>query len=74
MIQEELIGFESLKDIHSRVTLTKVINRLLTKYNIAYQVILITTDNISNNRMIIIEINRYLEEAFTNICFLDRQI
>ena len=74
MIQEELIGFESLKDIHSRVTLTKVINRLLIKYNIAYQVILIITNNTSNNRMIIIEINRYLEEAFTNICFLDRQI
>ena len=72
MIQEELIRFKSLKDIHSRVTLTKVVNRLLTKYNIAHQVILITTNNTSNNRMIIIEINRYLEEAFTNIRFLDR--
>ena len=74
MIQEELIRFESLKDIYSRVTLTKVVNRLLTKYNIAYQVILITTDNTSNNRTIMTEINRYLEEAFTNIRFLDRQI
>jgi hypothetical protein len=36
MIQEELIGFKSLKDIYSGVTLAKVINRLLTKYNIAY--------------------------------------
>jgi hypothetical protein len=36
MIQEELIGFESLKDIYSGVALTEVINRLLTKYNIAY--------------------------------------
>ena len=72
MIQEELIRFKSLKDIYSRVTLTKVINRLLIKYNIAYQIILIITNNISNNRIIIIEINRYLEEAFTNIYFLNR--
>ena len=72
MIQEELIRFKSLKDIYSRVTLTKVINRLLIKYNIAYQIILIITNNISNNRIIIIEINRYLEEVFTNIYFLDR--
>ena len=72
MIQEELIRFKSLKDIYSRVTLPKVINRLLIKYNIAYQVILIITNNTSNNRIIIIEINRYLEEAFTNIYFLNR--
>ena len=72
MIQEELIRFKSLKDIYSRVTLTKVINRLLIKYNITYQVILIITNNISNNKIIIIEINRYLEEAFTNIYFLNR--
>ena len=74
MIQEELIRFESLKDIHSRVTLTEVVNGLLTKYNIAYQVISIITDNVSNNRTIMTEINGYLEEAFTNIRFLDRQI
>jgi hypothetical protein len=47
---------------------------LLTKYNIAHQVILITTDNASNNGTMMTEINGYLEEAFTNTRFLDRQI
>ena len=74
MLQEELLGFKSLKDIYSRAALAKVVNKLLTRYNIAYRIILITINNTSNNRTIIIEINRFLEEAFANICFLDRQI
>jgi hypothetical protein len=74
MIQEELIGFESLKDIHSGVALAEVVNGLLTKYNIAHQVISITTDNASNNGTMMTEINGYLEEAFTNTRFLDGQI
>ena len=36
MLQEELLGFESLKDIHSRAALAKVVNELLTRYNIAH--------------------------------------
>ena len=73
-LHEELIGFENLKDVHSGVALAKVVNDILSKYNLIGRVISITTDNASNNNTMVVEMNEHLEDAFENNRFLDGQI
>ena len=74
ILQEELIGFESLKDVHSGVALATVVNDLMQKYNLMGRVISITTDNTTNNSTMMTEINEYLEDALSNARFLDGTI
>jgi hypothetical protein len=73
-LQEELIGFESLQDVHSGAALASVVNELLKKYCIEHRVVSITTDNARNNGTMMTQINEYLEEAFANTRFLDGKI
>lgn len=71
---EELIGFESLKHIHSGAALATVVNDLISKFHLTGRVISITTDNASSNGTMIEEINQYLDDAFRSNCFLDSRI
>jgi hypothetical protein len=69
-----LIRFEYLKDIYTSVELAKVINNIFSKYKLQGRVISITTNNVSNNRIIIIEINEILIEALDASRILDSQV
>jgi hypothetical protein len=60
---EELIGFESLKNIHSGFELAKVVNGIITKFSLQDRVISVTTDNASNNSTLLLELNSFLESA-----------
>ena len=59
-----MIGFKSLEDVYSRAILIKVVNTILTKYKLTSRVIIIIFDNASLNRVIVLEINKYLEDTF----------
>jgi hypothetical protein len=74
VLQEELIGFENLRSVHSGQALATVVNDLLTNLKLTGRVISITTDNASNNHTMIDEINSYLEDALENDRFLDGKI
>ena len=69
-----MISFKNLYNIYSRVILSKIINNLISRFNLTSRVILIITNNISNNIIIIIDINSYLKEVLANSYFLDRII
>lgn len=71
---EELIGFESLEDVHSGAVLAKVVNTVLAEYKLTGRVITITSDNASSNGVMVSEINKHLEDAFQNRRFLDGTI
>jgi hypothetical protein len=58
-----LIRFEYLKDVYTSIELAKVINNMFSKYKLQGRVISITTNNTSNNEIIIVEINEILVEA-----------
>jgi hypothetical protein len=58
-----LIRFEYLKDIYTSIELAKVINNIFSKYKLQSRVTSITTNNTSNNEIIITEINEILTEA-----------
>jgi hypothetical protein len=68
---EELIGFESLKDVHSGIALAEVVNNTCSQFKLTGQVISITTDNASNNGIIVSQINQYLADALQSQRFLD---
>ena len=61
---KELISFKSLEDVYSRAILIKVVNTILIKYKLTSRVIIIISDNASLNRVIVLEINKYLEDTF----------
>jgi hypothetical protein len=46
---EELIGFESLTDVHSGVALAEVVNKVCAQFKLTGRVISVTTDNATNN-------------------------
>jgi len=71
---EELIGFESLEDVHSGAVLAKVVNTVLAEYKLTGRVITITSDNASSNGVMVSEINKHLEDAFQNRRFLNSTI
>jgi hypothetical protein len=71
---EELIGFESLKQVHSGKELAKIVNKVIATFDLTGRVISITTDNASNNGTMLDSINSYLEEAFDNDRFLGGKI
>jgi hypothetical protein len=58
-----LIRFEHLKDVYTSVELAKVINNMFSKHKLQGRVTSITTNNASNNRIMITEINEILVEA-----------
>ena len=75
MLTKELISFKNLYNVYSRAILSKVINNLISRFNLTSRVILIITNNVSNNIIIIIiEINSYLKEVLANSRFLDGTI
>ena len=74
MLIKQLIRFKNLCDIYSREALAKVVNNMIKKFNLIGRIILITTNNTRLNNIIIVTINKYLEEAFENHRFLDRQV
>jgi hypothetical protein len=69
-----LIRFEYLKDVYTSVELAKVINNVFSKYKLQGRVTSITTDNASNNRTMITEINEILIEALDAGRILDSQV
>jgi hypothetical protein len=69
-----LIRFEYLKDIYTSVELAKVINNIFSKYKLQGRVTSITTNNTSNNRIMIVEINEILVEALDAGRILDSQV
>jgi hypothetical protein len=69
-----LIRFEYLKDIYTSIELAKIINNIFSKYKLQGRVISITTNNTSNNRIMITEINEILTEALDASRILDSQI
>jgi nicotinamide mononucleotide adenylyltransferase len=69
-----LIRFEYLKDVYTSIELAKVINNMFSKYKLQGRVTLITTDNTSNNRIMITEINEILTEALDAGQILDSQV
>jgi hypothetical protein len=69
-----LIRFEHLKDIYTSVELAKVINNIFSKYKLQGRVTSITTNNTSNNRTMITEINEILTEALDAGRILDSQV
>jgi hypothetical protein len=69
-----LIRFEYLKDIYTSVELAKIINNIFSKYKLQGRVTSITTNNTSNNRIMITEINEILVEALDAGRILDSQV
>jgi hypothetical protein len=69
-----LIRFEHLKDIYTSVELAKVINNVFSKYKLQGRVTSITTNNTSNNEIMITEINEILIEALDTSRILDSQV
>src|ERR1700684_1913945 len=74
VLHERLIGFESLKEIHSGEVLAQVMNSVIKKYNLQGRIISITTDNASNNSTMLNHINRCLAEALDKDRFLGGKI
>jgi hypothetical protein len=72
--REVLIRFEYLKDIYTSIELAKVINNIFSKYKLQGRVTSITTNNTSNNRIMITEINEILVEALDASRILDSQV
>jgi hypothetical protein len=74
VLVEELIGFESLKEVHTGIALAKVVNDIISQFNLTCRVISITSDNASVNGTMVTEINKCLEDALKNHRFLDGTI
>ena len=74
MLIKRLIRFKNLCDIYSGEALAKVVNNIIEKFNLIGRIISIITDNARSNDIMIGTINKYLEKAFENHCFLDRQV
>ncbi len=68
---EELIGFESLTDVHSGVALAEVVNKVCAQFKLTGRVISVTTDNATNNSTMVSQINQYLADALQSHRFLD---
>ena len=49
---EVLLGFKPLTGTHSSINLAQVLETVLHKYDIAYRILVIITDNASNNRIL----------------------
>ena len=61
--RESLIGFEHLEGVHSGLELSKILLRILRKFNIQDRVTTITTDNAANNDVLVSELNKKLFSA-----------
>jgi hypothetical protein len=74
VLREELIGFESLKDVHSGEVLARVVNKVFARYKLEGRIISITTDNAGSNYTMMSSINRCLADAFEKDYFLGGRI
>jgi hypothetical protein len=54
--RELLLGFEPLYGTHLGINLSAVLFQLLQKYNLTDRVLVITTDNASNNNTLVVSI------------------
>ncbi|KAJ5378252.1 uncharacterized protein N7496_005661 [Penicillium cataractarum] len=59
--REFLLGFEPLEGTYSRENLSLVLLKRLKDYNIAHRILVITTDNASNNQTLMDSLNSKIE-------------
>lgn len=90
VLVEEMIGFESLKMVHSGEALAEVVNRVIKQVKMQDRIISITTDNAYSNGTMMKHLNEYrddpeygtnmrklrtcLDDAIRNECFIGGKI
>ena len=58
---EVLLGFEHLSDKHTGHKITQIVDRVLTKYQLWDRLLVITTDNMSNNETLVRSLQNMLK-------------
>ena len=65
--REVLFSFEHLSGSHFGIYLAQVLEEIFQKYNIAYRVLVIITDNVSNNRTLMKHLQNALISGNFNV-------
>ena len=68
-LQEKLICFRRLKDVHTGANLAKVLLEVFQEFGIEEKIFCVTCDNASNNSLMVKFVQQHYEEWFPEMIF-----